>query len=95
LTFFTLKNGRFTHIQRAGSVETLRAAGALGLLSFFRPASEPNPGRVGLKYETTKKYDNNVTYDKRFKPAHPFLVYHNGAHHSRKATLDKEPYAKL
>jgi hypothetical protein len=95
IDFVTLKNGRFTHVQRTGSVETLRAVGALGLLSVFRPAGEPNPGQVGLRYETTKKYDNNVIYDKRFKPAHPSLVCHKGAHHSRKAPLDKEPYAKL
>ena len=52
-------------------------------------------GRVGLRYETTKKYDNNVIYDKRFKPAHPFLVCHKGAQYSRKAPLNKEKQVKL
>ena len=91
IDFVTLKNGRFKPIQRTGPVETLRAVGALNFSSFSGPAGEPHSWQAGLRYEIVKKYDNNLDYDKRFKPADLYIVCHKSADLSRKETLDKEP----
>jgi hypothetical protein len=51
----------------------LRAIGAFGLTTALISAAKPIPLKADLRYEKTGKYDDNLDYDKRFKPAYLFL----------------------